>query len=204
MHRIAIKIEGIEKRKRSTGLLHIVAGLFLLANAVEYFERLQYKNFFTTLPFFLVSVISLVYGLFRNKIDPKARFNHWVRMVQFLMFSILGVLMLQSKMDFRNSMLLLWAVICILLLFTERKIFHDVFLLFGKNTVTIPGYFSNKVIPWSAIENIIVRPDYVTLYYPQNRYIQYEILTEINEAEIKNINLFCQQQLEQKKILTTL
>src|SRR5215213_2672095 len=198
MHRIPIKIEGIEKRKRSTGLLHIVAGLFLLANTIEYFERLQYKNFLLLFPLFLVASVSLTYGLFRNKIDPKAKYNHLVRMAQFLMFSILGILMLQTKMDFRNSMLLLWAVICILLLFTERKIFHDAFLLVSKNTVTIPGYFSNKVIPWSAIENVIVRPDYVTLYYPQNRYMQYEILTEINEGEIKHINYFCQQQIEQK------
>jgi hypothetical protein len=108
--------------------------------------------------------------------------------------------MLQSKTDLRNSLLLVWAVICILLLFTERKIFHDAFLLFGKNTLTIPGYFSNKVIPWTALENIIVRPDYVTLYYPENRYMQYEILTEINESEIKNINHFCQQQIQQKQI----
>jgi hypothetical protein len=199
MHRIAIKIDGIEKRKRSTGLLHIVAGLFLLANTAEYYQRLQYQNFLTVLPFFLVAIASLIYGLFRGKMDPKARFNHWIRMVQFLMFSMLGILMLQSRMDFRNSMLLLWAVICILLLFTERKIFHDAYLLFGKNTVTIPGYFSNKVIPWSAFENIIVRPDYVTLYYPGNRYMQYEMLTAVNENELRNINFFCQQQIEQKQ-----
>ena len=199
MHRIAIKIDGIERRKKSTGLFHIIAGLFLLANAAEYYKQSDYQNFLTVLPIFFVAAISLVYGLFRNKFDPKAQFNHWVRMLQFLVFSVLGILMLEFTMGFRNVSLFLWAVICILLLFTERKIFHDAFLLFGKNSITIPGYFSNKVIPWSVIENIIVRPDYVTLYYPQNRYLQYEILTEINEVEIKNINHFCQQQIEQKQ-----
>jgi len=113
----------------------------------------------------------------------------------------LGILMLQSKMDFRNFTLFLWAIICILLLFTERKIFHDAFLLVAKNSITIPGYFSNKVIPWSVIENIVVRQDFVTLYYQENRYIQYEMLVEINDVEIKKINQFCQQQLEEKQIL---
>ena len=200
MHRIAIKIDGIERRKRSTGLFHIVAGLFLIANSAEYYKESGYQNFFTVLPIFMVAAASLIYGLFRNKLDPKANFNHWVRVSQFLMFSILCVLMLQSKMGFRNFSLLLWAAICIMLLFTERKIFHDAFLLFEKNNVTIPGYFSNKVMPWSVIENIIVRHDFITIYYPNNRYMQYEMLSEVNDSEIKKINLFCQQQIEQKQI----
>jgi hypothetical protein len=199
MHRIAIKIDGIERRKKSTGLFHVIAGLFLIANAAEYYKQSEYQNFLIVLPVFFVAAISLVYGLLRNKLDPKAQFYLWVRVLQLLMFSVLGIIMLQFTTGFRNVTLFLWAVICILLLFTERKIFHDAFLLFGKNTITIPGYFSNKVIPWSVIEKIVVRPDYVTLYYPQNRYLQYEILTEINEAEIKNINHFCQQQIAQKQ-----
>ena len=201
MHRIAIKIDGIERRKRSTGLFHVVAGLFLIANAAEFFKQSAYQNFFTVLPIFFIAVVSVIYGLFRNRLDAKAQFNHWMRMMQFLMFAVLGILMLQSRMDFRNLTLFLWAIICILLLFTERKIFHDAFLLVGKNSITIPGYFSNKIIPWSVIENVVVRQDFVTLYYPENRYIQYEVLVEIDDVEVKNINQFCQQQLEQKQIL---
>lgn len=200
MHRLAIKIDGIERRKKSTGLFHVIAGLFLFANAAEYYKQSTYQNFLATLPIFIVAAVSLIYGLFRNKLDSKANFNHWVRMLQFLMFSILAVLMLQSKMSFRNVSLLIWAAICIMLLFTERKIFHDAFLLFGKTSVTIPGYFSNKVMPWSVIENIMVRKDFVTIYYPNNRYMQYEMLSEVNDSEIKKINLFCQQQIAQKQI----
>jgi hypothetical protein len=200
MHRIAIKIDGIERRKKSTGLFHIVAGLFLLANTAEYYKESGFKNFFSVFPMLLVGLVSLIYGLFRKKLDPAASFNHWIRVSQFLMFSILGVLMLQSKIEFRNISLLLWAAICIMLLFTERKIFHDAFLLFSKNNITIPGYFSNKVIPWSVIENIVVRQDFVTIYYPGNRYMQYEMLTEVTDTDIKTINLFCQQQIEQKQI----
>jgi hypothetical protein len=200
MHRIAIKIDGIERRKKSTGLFHVVAGLFLLANTAEYYKESGFKNFFSVLPMLLVGLVSLIYGLFRKKLDPAASFNHWIRVSQFLMFSILGVLMLQSKIEFRNISLLLWAAICIMLLFTERKIFHDAFLLFSKNNITIPGYFSNKVIPWSVIENIVVRQDFVTIYYPGNRYMQYEMLTEVTDTDIKTINLFCQQQIEQKQI----
>jgi hypothetical protein len=201
MHRIAIKIEGIERRKKSTGLFHIIAGLFLIANTSEYYKESGYQNFFTVLPIYFIAAASLFYGLLRNKIDPTAQFNHWMRMLQFLMFTLLGVLFLKSDLDFRNILLLLWAVICILLLFTERKVFHDAVLNFGKNSITIPGYFSNKVIPWEAIENIVVRQDFVTIYYPQNRYIQYEVQAELNEVQINTINQFCQQQIHPKNTM---
>ena len=199
MHRIAIKIDGIERRKKSTGLFHVIAGLFLIANSAEYYKQLNYQNFFAVLPMYLVATASLLYGLFRNRMDPHAEFNHWMRMLQFLVFSILGILMLKSKIEFRNMSLLIWAVVCILLLFTERKVFHDAYLSVGKSNITIPGYFSNKVIPWSVIENVIVRQDYVTIYYPQNRYLQYEVMSQLNDLEIKNINQFCQRHLGEKQ-----
>lgn len=158
-----------------------------------------YQNFLSVLPMYIVAVASLVYGVFRNKIDCRAKYNHWLRMLQFLVFSVLAILMMQTKMDFRNSILLLWAAICIMLLFTERKVFHDAFLNFGENTVTIPGYFSNKVLPWQAIKNLVVRQDYVTIYLPQNRYIQHEVLALLDEKEIKELNNFCQQHLISKQ-----
>ncbi|MDQ3682909.1 MAG: hypothetical protein M3352_07535, partial [Bacteroidota bacterium] len=70
MYKIPVKIEGIERRKRSTGLLHAIAGLFLVSNASTYFKHLNYSDFIFVLPFFIVWVASLVYGFFRLRIDP--------------------------------------------------------------------------------------------------------------------------------------
>lgn len=196
MYSIPIRIEGIEKRKRGTGLLHVAAAFFLIANAGAYYKQLEYQNFLPVLPVYIVALISLVYGLFRKKIDPPAQYNHWVRMLQFLMFSVLAVFMLKTKMDIRTFTLFLWAVICIPLLFTERKVFHDASLSFSNNNITIPGYFSNKVLPWSVIDNVVIRTDFVTIYYPNNKYVQYEVLDRINQTEIEKIDRFCQQQLK--------
>lgn len=201
MHSIAIRVEGIERRKRSTGLFHIVAGLFLIANASEYFKQSLYQNFWSVLPVFLVAFISLFYGFFRRRLDPMAHYNHWVRMLQFLMFSMLGVFMLQTHADFRVVSLFLWAVISILLLFTERKIFHDAYLAFNHNNISIPGYFSTRVMPWSVIESVVIRPDYVTIYYPNNKFVQYEVLNSIDSSTIEKINNFCSQKIAGKEVV---
>ncbi len=60
------------------------------------------RKLFHRIAIFLVGIGSFFYGLFRYKLDPKANFNHWVRVSQFLMFCILGVLLIQSKWEFRN------------------------------------------------------------------------------------------------------
>ena len=86
MHRIAIKIDGIERRKKSTGVFHVIAGLFLIANIAEYYKQTNYQSFLTVLPMYVIATTSLLYGLFRNRIDPHAQFNHWMRMLQFWYF----------------------------------------------------------------------------------------------------------------------
>lgn len=194
---IPIRIEGIERRKKGTGLLHVIAGLLLVLSAGTYYRQLGYQNLPAVLPFYLAAVASLLYGFFRKRWDPLARFNHWMRMLQFLMFSILGIFMLKSKIEFQTVSLFIWAIVCIPLLFTERKIFHDAELRFETKNITIPGYFSNKVIPWSVIQSIVVRQDYVTIQYPGNKYAQYEVLSEISQSQIEQINQFCQQHVQQ-------
>jgi len=197
MHSLPIKIEGIERRKRSTGLLHIIAGFFLIVNAAEYYKELQFRNFLSVSPFFLGGLISLVYGAFRKKFDDAAHYNHLVRMLQFLMFSVMGVLMIRSAWEYRTISLFIWAVACILLLFTERKVFHDAHLTFSQNSIAIPGYFSNKIIPWTVIDNVVVRPDFITIHYPGNKYLQYEVLSTVQNSDIETINAFCRQRLQQ-------
>lgn len=196
MYSIPIRVEGIERRKKSTGLLHAIAGLFLMLSAGMYYKQLGYKNFPLVFSFYLVAAASLIYGLLRKKIDPLAKYNHWMRMLQFLMFSMLGIFMLKSKVEYHTVSLFIWAIVCIPLLFTERKIFHDAVLSFSNSSVSIPGYFSTRVIPWSVIQSIVIREDYVTIHYPGNKYVQYEVLNEIGQNQVEKINLFCRQQLQ--------
>ena len=197
MYTIPIKVEGIERRKRSTGLLHVIAGLFLMMSAGTYYRQLGCQNLPLVFVFYLVAILSLIYGIFRKRLDPYARFNHWMRMLQFLMFSLLGIFMLKSKTEYHTISLFFWAAASIPLLFTERKIFHDAALSLNKSSVIIPGYFSNKVIPWAFIHSIVVRPDYVTVHYPGNKYAQYEVVNELAGSQIEEINLFCQQQMKE-------
>src|SRR5215217_5876916 len=91
MHKLAVKLDSIERRKRSTGVLHIAAGFFLLLKTGDYVALLQYQHFWLALPFFIVALVSLLYGFLKKLYDPQARLNRWVRLVQVCAFALLAI-----------------------------------------------------------------------------------------------------------------
>jgi hypothetical protein len=197
MLNIPVKIEGIERRKRSTGLLHVVAGFFLIANAGTYNELTNYKDLLTITPIYLVALISLLYGFLRKRIDPNARYNQWIRLAQFLVFAVLGVVMINMGKTVTVLSLFLWVSVTILLLFTERKIFHDAALTLKEDGIHIPGYFKHHLLPWYLIEELILRQDYVTILRKDKKYVQLELLSAIDPLEIEQINQYSKAQVAQ-------
>jgi hypothetical protein len=197
MLKIPVKIDGIERRKRSTGLLHIVAGFFLIANGGTYFRQMNFENLELVLPFYLVAVASLFYGFFRKRFDPLAHFNHWARLLQFLAFSALAIIFLGFSKAPQIIGLLLWSVITLFLMFTERKVFHDAYLQVKADGIHVPGYLKNNIVPWALIESFVVRPDFVTILRRDQKYVQLEILHDLGKQDIEHINQFSKQHIEQ-------
>jgi hypothetical protein len=195
---LAVKLDGIERRKRSTGLLHIAAGCFLLAKGVDYLVYFNYQRLLVTVPVFAVVLVSIVYGFLKRKIDPAARFNHWVRLMQVCMFTILGINFIGLGRQLDVIVLLIWAIICLFLMFTERKVFHDSHMVFNKNGIYIPGYFKSHRLFWNNIKEVVARPDYITIFKGDDKFVQLEVLKNVTPAELETINTYCQQQIKLK------
>lgn len=194
---LAVKLDNIERRKRSTGLLHIGAGCYLLAKGVDYLVFFNYRVFEVLLPVFAVVLVSLAYGFMKKSFDPAARYNHWVRLAQVGAFAVLGLLFANTGRQFDVWVLLAWAVICLFLLFTERKVFHDSLMVFNKDGIFIPGYFTNQRIFWGNIQEVVARPDYITIFKKNEKYVQLEVMGTADTAALQAITAYCQQQIRQ-------
>ena len=179
MYKIPVKLEGIERRKRSTGLLHIVAGFFLIANAAGYYKQIDYSSLSLVAPVFFVAFASLIYGFFRKRLDPAAKYNHWIRMIQFLTFALLAITMIQTTSNLKLFTLVLWAIMILFLMFTERKIFHDTDLQIKAEGVYVPGYFKSHLMPWHIISAFVLRNDYLTITRTSQKYVQLELLKDM-------------------------
>jgi hypothetical protein len=200
MYTIPVKIEGIERRKKGTGLLHIAAGFLLLANAAMFLQLVK-GNSFLLIAVYVAAAVSLVYGSFRKKLDAAAKFNHWVRLLQILVFLSLALHLMYVAGTMQVVMLLFWAVACIPLLFTERKVFHDAGVIINPSGISIPGYFSNKTFPWSVVDDLVLRKDYITLHFPGNKFLQYEIAGDLTNSIVDSVNSYCKKHIAQKQVL---
>lgn len=201
MFDIPVKVDGIEKRRRSVGLFHILAGLFLSANASLLYKHLDYKGFWMLLPIYVAAAISVVYGLFRKKLDVANKYNQLLRVVQLLIFLVLATFELKSGSDTRSISLLLWAGISLALLLTERMLFNCPSIKLSTKGISAPGSISMRKIDWSDLESVVVRQDYITFNYnKKNEYLQFEIAEFLTGTEIERVNLFCNQQVSKAEL----
>jgi small-conductance mechanosensitive channel len=195
MFKISVKLEGIERRKRSTGLLHIVAGFFLVLSTGSYYSHTSGASLNLMVPVYIVALISLGYGALRKKLDPPARYNHWIRVLQFLTFAFLAISLGPLISTLRLLSIVLWAIVILFLMFTERKMFEDTDLQIKEEGVFVPGYFRSHVIPWQLMEAFVLRPDFLTITRKDQKYVQLELLKGLTASEIQAINSFCQNQI---------
>jgi hypothetical protein len=198
MHKLAVKLDGIERRKRTTGLLHIAAGFFLLLQSIDYIGVKQYQNLSSAWPFFAAAILSLLYGVLKKKWDPQSKYNAWIRLLQVCVFTILAIDLIPYSKTVSVLLLFVWAIGCLLLMFTERKVFHDAEMLINRDGIFIPGYFTNRRLFWSNISEIVIRPDYVTIFQSNESFLQYEVLKKLETTALEELALYCKEQLSRK------
>lgn len=199
MYSITVKIEGIESRRRSAGLLHSVIGFFMIINAANYYRSTQYKNFWPVATFLLVASFSLFYGFFRRKIDLSAQFNYWLRLIQLISFTALGFLVLRTGKTVDYLGVFAFAFLCIVLLFSERKIFQETVVYIEEAGIKVPGYYKDHLVKWEDLREVVIREDFVTLFHIRQKYLQFQVMQDLSTLEVAKMNAFCKEKIERVK-----
>jgi len=196
MHKLSVKLEGIERRKKNTWLFHVAAGFFLTASAATYYQTTGKADLLVLAPLYLIAFASLVYGFFRKKLDPAARFNGPLRLIQAAAFFGLTLLLLNDVNGIRTASLALWALVSVFLFFTEKRIFHQSDLQIKAEGLFIPGYFRHHLIPWQLVESLVLRTDFLTITRKDQKFVQLELLKDVAPEKISEINSFCAHQIQ--------
>jgi hypothetical protein len=196
MYSVTVKIDGIESKRRSAGLLHIITGFFLIAKGYDYYRILNFQGFISILPIFAVAGISLFYGFFRRKVDVFAKYNSLVRVLQSITFLVLGIAMMKRGTTFDYAGLFLFAFLCLLLLLSEKRIFQETTLFFDEKGVKIPGNYRDHLVSWEDLTEVIIREDFLTLFHVKKKYLQYQVMQDLSTLEVAKINAFCREQIE--------
>ena len=196
MYSIAVKIEGIESRRRSAGILHIVIGFFMIFNASNYYRFTDYKNILPAGFILLVASISLFYGFFRRKMDLSAHYNYWLRLVQVVCFTTLGFLMIGPGRTSDYIGVFVFALLCIILMFSEKRIFQETTVYFNEEGIKIPGYYRDHLVKWEEVSEVIIREDFLTIFNTNQKYLQYQVIQDLSTLEVAKMNAFCKEKVE--------
>ncbi|MFN2457579.1 MAG: hypothetical protein ABR502_05210 [Chitinophagaceae bacterium] len=188
----------MERRKRTATLLHTLAGLFLLLSVIKVYKNSENDNFFFTILILFAGAFSLLYGFFRKKIDVAAKYNQPLRILQFICFIVVAILLLNIEF-FESVLFFAWAVIILVSFFSEKKVFRTTEVEVKQDGISIPGFFTDHLIPWQVLEKVVMRPDYLTIFRTNQKYVQLEVLKQVDFEEIDAINEFCRQQVDKNK-----
>jgi hypothetical protein len=200
MYTIGVKIEGVEKSRRSMALVHIIVGFFLLIKCFELYNYLNEQSFTPILPFAFVATVSLVYGFFRNRFDPLAKQNSALRFLQTVTFLIFGVLMYRVGKNIDYIGLFLWAFLTLILFLTEKKAFQETNILLTEEGIKIPGSYRDHLVQWTLLESVTVRHDFITLFHKGKKYLQYQVMQDLSELEVVKMNAFCKEKIEMSDV----
>ena len=196
MYNIAVRIEGIESRRRSAGVLHVVIGFFMIFNASNYYRFTNYKNVWPVAFILLMASISLFYGFFRKKMDLSAHYNYYLRLVQVISFTVLGFFMIRTGRSSDYIGVFVFALLCIVLMFSERRIFHDTTIYISEDGIKIPGYYRDHLVKWDEISEVVVREDFLTIFNVNKKYLQYQVVQDLSTLEVAKMNAFCKEKVE--------
>jgi hypothetical protein len=196
MFYIPVQLSGLQKRRRAIGLLQLVAGFFLIANSESAVVVLQYSRLTDLAPLYFVAAVSLVYGLFRKKLDPNGMANLWIRLLQTITFLSLAIAFVQADNWGKATPVLIWAGLAAMLAFTERVALRKPQLLVSAAGLSFPNGFTSKKLDWGEVESITLRPDFLTLHLPANKFLQLELQEPLNPDAAEKLQDFCRNQIQ--------
>ncbi|HEY1023251.1 MAG TPA: hypothetical protein VGE06_13110, partial [Flavisolibacter sp.] len=196
MYTIAVKIEGMDRRRRSTSLVHAIVGFFLLIKTFDLHNYLEGRSIVSLLPFLAIGLVSLVYAFFRNRVDLTAKHNAGLRLLQTVTFFSFGFLMLRIGKSMDYIGLFIWGLLTLILFFSEKRVFKETMLQLTENGILIPGTYREYLVDWKTLEDVVVRHDFVTLFHRGKKFLQYQVLQDLSELELVKLNAFCREMID--------
>lgn len=174
--------------------LHLITGLLLLLVGLDFSHRPQ---------FLIPAVCLLVFGLadillaaFFGRISavfPRAGLqSRKGAPVLFLIAAILDY----SQHDIRSAIVLaILALAFLLVYFLEKRRSSAYSAHFNEAGVSVPTFTGNRFYSWNLLNQVILRNGLLTLDFSDNRLMQVEIATPLEDGEIADFNAWCEKKI---------
>ncbi|NIG54296.1 hypothetical protein [Chitinophaga sp. Cy-1792] len=194
MYRLRIIHPNANSRLRLLPVMHGVAGVVLLVNAIAV-TRSEHPSWLLAVAFLLVGLFSVLFPFLAKKFRNFASANTFTRLLQVFV-SLTGSLYFLSHLQPLGALQLI--IIGLGLGFigwAEYKILQPTWLRMDENGIEVPGTFTPRQIGWNELNNVILRNDLFTIDFRTNKILQLETIDLPGKEEQEAVNAFCKSRL---------
>lgn len=153
----------------------------------------QWLSFF----FLGAGFLFLLFGLWGKRLTVS--FTTWSKrffLIELFCFLCLSLLFITKGRPIDILFTVAWTVVCGIFYHTEKRIVLPAVVTLTEHGIMIPHLLQDKLLPWSQVENIVLRSDYLTINKKNNKYYQFEVVEENGEHFIAEFNKYAAGKIE--------
>ncbi|MBC8034471.1 MAG: hypothetical protein H7Y03_10015 [Chitinophagaceae bacterium] len=195
-HSVSVVSAPLERRKNNSGLLHGFTGFLLILKSMD-FARIA-SPYARWILFILsaIGLISVFLGFVRKKIPAYGKWSKRFFILEGVGFLVLTAFFIPEGKPVHLIFTIVWTFLCGFFYFSEKRTERQAFVSLQKEGITIPGVLNDRLMPWSEVESVILRCDFLTINKKNNKYYQFEVAEENEEGFREAFNIYARSRLE--------
>ncbi len=174
--------------------MHGLVGILFLFNAIGIY-RGQQPNWFLVVFFIVLGFASLAFPFMARRFKKFTEANVVARMVQVFICLTGSLYFLSHLQPLAGVLLFITGLGMAYIGWVEYRIFQPVFISMDTTGIMLPTTFSQRLIGWNELNNVILRNDLFTIDFRNNKILQLEILDEPGATQREALNAFCQSRI---------
>jgi len=181
-------------RLRLQPAMHMLIGILFLLNGIGIYKS-PIPNWSMAVFFLILGFASIAFPFFMKRFSNIQAANSLTRMIQAFTCFTGCLYFLENKEPLIGLLLLLTGVASAYIGYAEYKIFQPAFARIDMMGITLPTTFSERLIGWNQLNNVILRDDLLTLDFKNNKVMQLEVLDETGLVTAEEMNAFFKSRL---------
>lgn len=188
----------IERRKSQILILHALSSLVIILLIPSAIVIMPSYNIYVITVFCTIAIAFFIIPLILHKKNKLQRWNVLMRCSQSFMIGAIGVTLLVCAKWFSGFSGVLWSIAFAFFAKTEQAIFNPQQIFISSMGIRYSTVFKPIIIAWNAIDRVVVRADYFSIFKKNDRYLQFEMVDHLSEDERNAISEQCKKLIENR------
>ncbi|CAL1517598.1 hypothetical protein [Chitinophaga sp. MM2321] len=195
MYKLRILHPNAASRLRLLPAMHGLTGILFLFNAIGVYRGPQ-PNWILAGFFLALGGASLLFPFRMKRFKKFGEANSVARLVQSFVCLTASLYFLSHAQVITGLIVFAVGLGLAYIGWAEYKTFQAVFVKIDMTGISVPTSFSEKLIGWNELNNVILRNDLLTMDFKNNRILHLDVLDEPTKEQWETMNAFFQSRVK--------